>query len=77
MNLVYEENSFLSVHAEVLLCFLDNGFHVFFACYGGVDLGKFCACGVGNDFGECCFSCSGWSVEDDGGQFICFDSSVE
>ncbi len=59
VNLVDEEDGFLSVHTEILLCFFDNSFHIFFAGYGGVDLGKFSACGVGNYFCQSGFACSG------------------
>ena len=64
VNLVDEEDGFLSVHSEILLCFFDNSFHIFFAGYGGVDLGKFSACGVGDYFCQSGFACSRRAVED-------------
>ena len=76
VNLVDEKDSLLTVHAEVLLGFFDNGFHVFFAGYGGVDLGEFSAGSIGDNFCQSSLSGSRRTVEDDRGQFICFDSSV-
>ena len=76
VNLINEEDGFLSVHAQILLSFFYYGFHVFFSCYRGINLGKFCTCGVGNHLCQSGFSCSGRTVEDNRGQFVCFDSSV-
>ena len=76
VDLVDEEDCFFAVHTQVLLGFFDNGFHIFFACYSGVDLGEFGTGSVGDDFGQSGLACSRRAVEDDGGQFVSFDSPV-
>ena len=76
VDLVDEEDSLFPIHAQVLLGFFDNGFHVLFACHGSVDLGEFGTGSVGDDFGQSGLACSRRAVEDDRGQFICLDGSV-
>ena len=76
VDLIDEEDGFFSVHAQILLCFFYYGFHIFFSCYSGIDLSKFCACGVGNNLCQSGFSCSWRTIEDNRGQLVSFDSSV-
>ena len=76
VDLVYEEDCFFAVHTQVLLGFFYNCFHIFFACYSGVDLGEFCTGSVGDYFCQGGLAGSGRAVEDDGGQFVSFDSPV-
>ena len=76
MDLINEQNSLFPIHAEIVLCLLYNCFHIFFACYSGVDLGEFCTGSVGDYFCQGGLAGSGRAVEDDGGQFVSFDSPV-
>ena len=76
VDLVYEEDCFFAVHTQVLLGFFYNCFHIFFACYSGVDLGEFCTGSVGDYFCQGGLAGSGRTVEDDGGQLVSFDSPV-
>ena len=57
----------------------DCGFCVFDGVHGsedGVDLGEFCTGSVGDYFCQGGLAGSGRAVEDDGGQFVSFDSPV-
>ena len=77
MNLIYKKNGLLLIHAQRLFRFLYHFFHIFLACYGGIDLGKVCASSIGDDFSQGGLSGSWRTVKNNGSQLICLDGSVK
>ena len=77
MDLINKKNRLFAVHAQIILGFFYNGFHIFFSCYSCIDLSKISAGSIGYYFCQCCFACSGRSVKDNRGQFISLDSAVQ
>lgn len=58
MDLVNKEDCFLAVHAQTIMRFFHNGFHILFTGGSSVDLGKVSACGAGDHPGQSSFACS-------------------
>ena len=77
MDLVDKKNRLFAVHADPLLRFFYDFFHILFAGCRGIQLGKLCACRVGDDAGKRRFSRSRRAVENDGAEFIRLDRTVQ
>ena len=77
MDLVDEQDRFLSVHTEAVLRLFYNFFHIFLSGNCRVDLGKACTGRVCDDLCKGGLTGSGRSVEDDGSQFIGFDRTIQ
>ena len=77
MDLIDEQNGLFSIHAKIILSLFYNCFHIFLACYGCIDLGKTCACGIGNDFCQSGLSGSRRAIKDNRGQLIRLDSTIQ
>ena len=77
MDLIDKQNGLFSIHAKIILSLFYNCFHIFLACYSCIDLGKTCACGIGDNFCQGGLSGSRRAVEDNGGQLICLDGPIQ
>ena len=77
VDLVDKKNRLFAVHADPLLRFFYDFFHILFAGCRGIQLGKLCACRVGDDAGKRRFSRSRRAVENDGAEFIRLDRTVQ
>ena len=77
MNLVNKQNRLSPIHSKGILSLFYHFFHIFLASYGCIDLGKVCACSIGNDFSQSGLSGSWRTVKNNGSQLICLDGSVK
>ena len=77
VDLVYEQNRLFPVHSKMLLRFFYHFLHIFFSGCGRIQLGKSCACRVGDHFRQRGFSGSGRTVKNNRSQFVCLDRTVQ
>ena len=77
MDLIDKKDGLPSVHAKGILSLLHHLFHVLLAGYSGIDLGKICAGGIGDDLGKGGLAGSRRSVKNNRSQLICLNCPVK
>ena len=77
MDLIYEKNSLLSIHAKGILRRLYYILHVFLTGYRGIDLGKFRTGRSGDNLGKSRLAGSRRSVKNNGAELVCLDRPVK
>ncbi len=77
MDLINKQYGLFPIHPPAVFCLTDDFFHVLLSGGRGVDLGKFCAGSIGNDFCQSGFACARRAVENDRAELVGLDGAVQ